>query len=362
MHSQVRLVKPRLNEREYMIRGTTRHPKTLDLASRLKITGQTATGILQSLWDYTAEWSPQGNIGKFSDELIADAVGWIDYRVKRHTSRKVRTKTAAVPEIINALVDARWLDRDPEHRLLIHDWSDHCGRATVRRLQRAGLGFAKPGGGWVLTTGETAAKDDRRDRSVAPDVQGDDRSVTGPSHARDMAVTDAVVSNQRVTGEMDAISYPYSYPYPSSSSSAAGLTPGGTTTTTSPDPKQLTLDPEPEPVQKAADASEQKGALEREVDAMEQLETDTGLEPMAIAYLVKKCRERDRTVSIGEIRRVWIWKLDQLRDRLRSKECQNPVGLMIASVANAIPEKKAPGREQTRLVAVPKGSTNGKVN
>ena len=56
---------------------------------------------------------------------------------------------AGDPEtFISALVDARWLDQDDQHRLVIHDWSQHCENWVRAKAQKAGielLGGLKPG-------------------------------------------------------------------------------------------------------------------------------------------------------------------------------------------------------------------------
>lgn len=106
-----------------MKRETLRHPKLYDLMGRLQCDRPTALGYLQLLWDYTGEVAPQGNIGKWSDAAIAAACDW-------------HGDAAA---FVCDLVDAGWLDRVEEHRLLVHDWGDHCERWVRAKLQRAGL-------------------------------------------------------------------------------------------------------------------------------------------------------------------------------------------------------------------------------
>ena len=92
-----------------MKRETLRHPKTFDLAARLKCSRPTALGYLTLLWDYTAEVATPGNIGKWSNGAIAGACDWHDD-----------------PDIfVGALVASGWLDEDDTHRLVIHDWADH---------------------------------------------------------------------------------------------------------------------------------------------------------------------------------------------------------------------------------------------
>jgi len=78
------------------------------------------------LWHLTAREAPAGNIGKLPDEDIAYSIGW-------------RGDPA---DLIKALVESGWIDEDTEHRLLIHDWPEHCEDAVHMRLARARLFFA----------------------------------------------------------------------------------------------------------------------------------------------------------------------------------------------------------------------------
>ena len=109
-----------------MKRETLRHPKTFDLAARLNRSRPEVLGFLTLLWDFTADVAPSGNIGKHSDGSISRACDW----------------DGDPSSFIDALVAAGYLDRDPDHRLLIHDWSDHCERWVKLKLEKLGLRFA----------------------------------------------------------------------------------------------------------------------------------------------------------------------------------------------------------------------------
>jgi hypothetical protein len=109
-------------------RGTPEHPKTKALARRLGVPWPMAVGTLELLWHFTARYAPAGDIGRFPDEAIAAAVGWPENRDRA--------------ELVRALCDCGWLDPHPEHRLMIHDWPDHCEDAVHVFLARRGLTFA----------------------------------------------------------------------------------------------------------------------------------------------------------------------------------------------------------------------------
>lgn len=108
-----------------MKRETLRHPKTYDLASRLGCSRPEALGYLTLLWDHVTEVAPRGDIGKWPDGAIAGAC---DYRGNAEA-------------FVDALVDAGWLERHDTHRLIVHDWPDHCERWVKAKLQKLRLEF-----------------------------------------------------------------------------------------------------------------------------------------------------------------------------------------------------------------------------
>lgn len=111
-----------------MKRETPRHPKTYDLMARLQCARPTALGYLELLWHFTAEVSIDGSVGRWPDGAIARACDWNE----------------EPSDFVNALVAAGWLDRDPTHRLLVHDWEEHCQRWVKLKLTKLGQEFAKP--------------------------------------------------------------------------------------------------------------------------------------------------------------------------------------------------------------------------
>jgi hypothetical protein len=102
-------------------RGTTEHPKFLDLCQRLKLRPFEGAGILELLWQFSAKFTPRGDVGKYPDEAIARAIGW--------------TKPATL--LMSNLADSGWLQRSGEFRYVIHDWPDHCEDSIHMRLARS---------------------------------------------------------------------------------------------------------------------------------------------------------------------------------------------------------------------------------
>lgn len=109
-----------------MKRGTDGLLKFKQLQRDLGLTRYECKGLLQDLWDFTAANATAGDIGKFSDDEIAHELEW------RGEPR----------ELLEALVARRWLDVHSEHRLVVHDWPDHCEDWVHMRLARAVEVFA----------------------------------------------------------------------------------------------------------------------------------------------------------------------------------------------------------------------------
>ena len=106
--------------------GTIRHVKTLRLKRRLGNTPDyILAGVLNMVWDMTAEQAPRGDIGRFTDEDIAAYIGWDGNDLK----------------LIEALVLSGWLDECSENRLVVHDWGDHAPKYIKDRLRKNGTQF-----------------------------------------------------------------------------------------------------------------------------------------------------------------------------------------------------------------------------
>lgn len=112
-----------------MKRGTPRHPKVQHLAELLGQSIPTAIGYLELLWHFTAEFAPQGDIGRYDDRRIEAALHWKGRR----------------GSLVSALLQAGWVDAgtpgDLSPRLVTHDWTDHCEDSVRKRLQRNNLPF-----------------------------------------------------------------------------------------------------------------------------------------------------------------------------------------------------------------------------
>ena len=105
--------------------GTSRHPKLKALARVLGTTRRDAVGILELLWEFTAEYAPRGDIGRHTNSEIGDAVEWL----------------ASADEFVSALDTTGWIDACPEHRYVIHDWHKHAPSYLKKRLERSETTF-----------------------------------------------------------------------------------------------------------------------------------------------------------------------------------------------------------------------------
>ena len=101
------------------------HPKTFDLAARLGVELPTVIGYLELLWAFTGKQASQGNVGKWPSGAIARACMWMGDPDK----------------FISALVDAGFLDRDPTHKLVVHDWEEHAPGWVRAKLKKLSLEF-----------------------------------------------------------------------------------------------------------------------------------------------------------------------------------------------------------------------------
>lgn len=124
-----------------MKRGAVESPKVRRLSKRLGVGLASTVGHLELLWHFTARQSPAGDVGRWTDDEIAEACDW----------------DGDPAWFVDALVIARWLDPCPAHRLIVHDWSEHADDALRKSMRRrdaslrgvrwedANASFARPG-------------------------------------------------------------------------------------------------------------------------------------------------------------------------------------------------------------------------
>ena len=109
-----------------MKKDTVSKLKFKRLQRQLKLPLWQAIGLLEALWHCTLTNAPDGDIGRMSDDDIAAAIEW----------------EGDAMNLIHALVECNWLDRDDAFRLLVHDWSQHVPTYMKGAYERNGKLFA----------------------------------------------------------------------------------------------------------------------------------------------------------------------------------------------------------------------------
>ena len=104
-----------------MKREAVHHSKMKRLCRKLNLDVWQAMGLLEAIWHVTARETPRGDIGKLSDEDIAIAIDYHD----------------DVGQMITALIESGWLERNKQHRLVVHDWPDHAEDGVHMKIARA---------------------------------------------------------------------------------------------------------------------------------------------------------------------------------------------------------------------------------
>lgn len=113
-----------------MKRGTPELPKFKRLCRRLKLKPVVVGGLLEFLWHFTAKCAPPGDIGKYTDDDIAEGAGWD------------QLDKGPAGTFVTALVAEHWVDRNKKHRLIVHDWPEHAEDSVHMMLARRRQFFA----------------------------------------------------------------------------------------------------------------------------------------------------------------------------------------------------------------------------
>ncbi|TWT91654.1 hypothetical protein [Neorhodopirellula pilleata] len=99
--------------------GTTSHPKFRSLQKRLELPVYAVVGILETVWMMAGQFADDGDLSRFTDDQIADAVDW----------------PGDGSDLVEALVEHRWLDRT-KNGVSVHDWLEHCPKYVQDRLSK----------------------------------------------------------------------------------------------------------------------------------------------------------------------------------------------------------------------------------
>lgn len=127
-----------------MKRSGPDHPKMKHLAQLLNIEIWGAVGLMELLWHFAGKYAPQGDIGRYSDEVIAKAIHWDKRPGRTRIPPEFLPSSGLVHTelwLISSLIRAEFIDRCDCHRLVIHDWKDHAEEAVKKFLSRHSLDF-----------------------------------------------------------------------------------------------------------------------------------------------------------------------------------------------------------------------------
>lgn len=103
------------------LRAVPDHPKFADLKARLQAGRAVTLGYLEATWHFCGRFTPQGNIGKYTDSQIE---AWLEW-------------DGEPGALIRAMVDSGWLQNDPVHRLFAPNWQRFwCESKRSRRWFR----------------------------------------------------------------------------------------------------------------------------------------------------------------------------------------------------------------------------------
>lgn len=106
--------------------GTDQLLKFKLLGRDLGLPSYATEGLLCALWRCAETNTPDGAIGRLTNEEIALAIDW----------------DKDPDELVAALVRRKWLDEHDGYRLVVHDWAEHCEHRVHRKLARRGEYFA----------------------------------------------------------------------------------------------------------------------------------------------------------------------------------------------------------------------------
>src|ERR1035437_623991 len=161
------------------LRAVTEHPKFAQLKSILRAPKGATLGWLEATWHFAAKFTPQGNVGKYDNSQIEAWVEW----------------NGEPGALIAALVESKWLDDDPEFRLVIHDWDRHADTFVHTDLARHCLTFVN---GALPNTGRLNQAERLRFQNSAVGQQrlSHESAATQPEISRESAVTQPGISHE----------------------------------------------------------------------------------------------------------------------------------------------------------------------
>jgi len=159
------------------------HPKTKRLMRSLATSPNETLGILTRLWWFTMEYAPDGDLGDFSGEDIAEAVGW-DGDSK---ALLVALQNPGPNKKAHGFLDG----------LLVHDWDQYGGKLYRKReadAERKRVGRTSPiqrtSNGHPTDGAQTAHVEDRTVEDIEDRRRQDPANEEAPPVAREAQTVD----------------------------------------------------------------------------------------------------------------------------------------------------------------------------
>lgn len=155
-----------------MLRSALRHRKISRLAELLKIPRYAAVGLVECLWHLTAVQAPRGDIGKLTDQEIADGVFW----PKRNSKHLIDCLSSDY---------VRLIDRCTCHRLRVHDWCDHSDQSVKKTVAKDPRGFISC---YLEKVDSVIVPESHRNGSILPEPECSPVPGPIPESASDAAI------------------------------------------------------------------------------------------------------------------------------------------------------------------------------
>jgi len=138
-----------------------RHPKRISLGSLMGWDKYQTVGRLHAFWWWCVDYALDGDLSKFNDEQLAEAVGLDSSQAK---------------QFVEAMVKSGWIDREPDFR--VHDWWDYVGNFLQRKYKSSPGAWKKIKDKYYQTTDKRSSK--LPTNSGAPNLTKPNRTRTKP--------------------------------------------------------------------------------------------------------------------------------------------------------------------------------------
>lgn len=261
-----------------MKQGTTELIKFRKLMRRLKESQRGVVGLLELLWYSAAKQCPQGDIGRFSNEDIAELLDW----------------DGPADELIDALVSCDWLEKSAEYRLIVHDWHDHAPGFIHAALGRKGLDFV------TRVAKEPPSAEPSGDQSPEPSPE---RSGESSAEHSPCARPFSSLVNSCPVNESNKPPYPPSPDGKGEDGVSASASPSKTKTQSSPKAERPKREPPFDPVQATAGEPWGDGLRRAWADwVSHQRERRSPLTPTTTRVLVERLRDWGEARAVAAIK------------------------------------------------------------